>query len=99
MKSSKGRNGLCSSSGGKKEENHEVVWRGGGDKKEKEVEDQIAPLLITTKTHMGPLTNEKKKKRARRALRKMCGTKSLPQETGDVYKFLIFYLKYLSFGK
>jgi hypothetical protein len=37
--------------GGEKEENHEVVC--GGDRK-KEVEDQIAPLLITTKTHMGP---------------------------------------------
>lgn len=41
---------------GEKEENHEVgVWRG----QKKEVEDQIAPLLITTKTHMGPLTRKK----------------------------------------
>jgi hypothetical protein len=54
MKSSK-RNGLCSFRLGGKEENHEVVC--GGDRKE--VEDQIAPLLITTKTHMGPLTRKK----------------------------------------
>jgi hypothetical protein len=51
MKSSK-RNGLCSFRlGGKKKKT--MKWCVEGTEK-KEVEDQIAPLLITTKTHMGP---------------------------------------------
>ena len=46
---------------GEVEENHEVVEKGTRQSRRKKFQDQIAPLVITTKTHMGA-PNEKKTK-------------------------------------
>ena len=50
---------------GEVEENHKVVEKGTRQSRRKKFQDQIAPLVITTKTHMGAPNEKKNERRGR----------------------------------